>query len=70
MPLILARTAYQGTDLGHVTARTDDHATFHIVIDALGIAVGRVARSLANILDEGVQTNRQLIVITPQAAIE
>jgi uncharacterized membrane protein (DUF441 family) len=42
---------------------------FHIIVDARGVAVAWIAKRCTNLLNEYIQANGQLLVITAQAAI-
>ncbi|HAJ92077.1 MAG TPA: hypothetical protein DCO71_05595 [Gammaproteobacteria bacterium] len=52
-----------------MTAGADQNMAFRIIVDTLGIAVTRGARSFTKLLNKYIQANWQLLVIAAQAAI-
>jgi ribosomal protein L13 len=52
-----------------VVTGAGQNIALHIIVDTPGVTVGRVARGLANLLNEYTQAYRHLLVITAQAAV-
>jgi hypothetical protein len=67
--LVLTGISKHGAYAGHVITGAGQNMAFHIIVGTPGVAVGRIGSGLTDFLNENPQANRQLLVITAQAAI-